>query len=77
MKGRGSKVRVERAALARLEASAWTHPVGTPVDVRRDGGEIVRTKTRSEAAVIGETAVIWLDGISGCYALERVALVRP
>ena len=34
-----------------------------------------RTKTRSAAymlVTLGHTAVIMLDGISGCYALDRV-----
>lgn len=47
--------------------------VGTPVKVRKDDGQIVATRTRSHAEVLsGHTAVIWLEGISGCYALDRV-----
>ncbi|WP_374650281.1 hypothetical protein [Rhizorhabdus sp.] len=31
------------------------------------------TRTRSKAEVLsGHSAVIWLDGISGCYLLDRV-----
>ena len=49
------------------------HPVGTAVSVQLDGGEVRETVTTSEAQVMGgHTAVIWLDGISGCYDLERV-----
>lgn len=48
------------------------HPVGTHVEVVRDNGTIQRTKTRSKAQMLaGHTAVVWLDGIAGCYSLER------
>ncbi|WP_324694567.1 hypothetical protein [Novosphingobium sp. RL4] len=48
-------------------------PVGQKVTVRRDDGEGVITNTRSRAEVLsGHSAVIWLDGISGCYLLDRV-----
>lgn len=63
------------AAQKRLVA-AWTHPVGVDVDVRKDDGTIVRTKTRSEPWMLCGTAVVLLDGISGGYALERVTAVR-
>jgi hypothetical protein len=59
----------------RLAAAVWNsaHPVGTPVTVRLDNGRTHATKTRSRAAIIGDhSAVIWLEGMSGCYALERV-----
>lgn len=55
--------------------NAWNKqfPIGTPVNVRRDDGRITETTTRSPASVLsGHTAVIWLDGISGCYDLSRV-----
>jgi hypothetical protein len=40
---------------------------------RRDNGKAFETRTRSSACVLsGHTAVIWLDGISGCVDLERV-----
>lgn len=48
-------------------------PVGTEVKMIKDSGDIVRTKTRSNAAVMGgHSAVIWLDGVAGCYLLKRV-----
>jgi hypothetical protein len=54
---------------------AWTHGEGTPVTVRKDGGAEVETTTRSGAWMLGgHTAVIMLDGISGCYSLERVTV---
>lgn len=54
---------------------AWnaTHRIGTKVNVRKDGGEIVEGETRSEAWVLGgHSAVILITGISGCYLLDRV-----
>lgn len=48
-------------------------PVGHPVTVRKDAGQMVGTVTRSPAEVLsGHSAVIWLEGISGCYLLDRV-----
>ncbi|WP_217446575.1 hypothetical protein [Myxococcus sp. CA040A] len=60
---------------AEKAVAAWKHPIGTPVVVKRDNGQELTTKTRSGAELLGgHSAVIWLDGISGCYALERVSL---
>jgi len=48
-------------------------PIGQKVTVRKDNGEGVVTTTRSRAEVLsGHSAVIWLDGISGSYLLNRV-----
>lgn len=55
----------------------WSHPSGTPVKVRRDDGTILHTKTRSLPWMIGDVAVIAVEGISGGYALERVTLNEP
>ncbi len=53
------------------------HGIGCKVEVTRDLGETQQTTTRSEAQMLGDhTAVIWLDGISGCYALERVKAIE-
>lgn len=53
------------------------HPVNTPVVVRMDGGDIRRTVTTSAAQMLsGHTAVIWLEGISGCYLLSRVTPIE-
>lgn len=51
-----------------------THPLpGTPVIVRLDDGTEKHTRTQSEAQILGDhSAVIWLDGISGAYLLDRV-----
>lgn len=49
------------------------HKVGTAVLLTLDNGDEKLTKTRSEAWVLsGHTAVIQVDGVAGCYALERV-----
>lgn len=57
-----------------VDAFNAKYPVGTEVAVKRDGGESQITKTRSRAEVLsGHSAVIWLDGISGCYLLDRVS----
>ena len=62
---------------ARCAAFNADNPVGQRVIVRKDMGEAVETVTRSEAQVLGgHSAVIWLDGISGCYLLDRVTPVR-
>jgi hypothetical protein len=50
------------------------HPVGTPVNVERDTGEVLATETRSDPWVIGTTAVIMVKGIAGCYRLSRVTV---
>jgi hypothetical protein len=53
------------------------YPVGTRVAVRTDDGEAVITNTRSKADVLsGHTAVIWLEGIAGCYVLDRVSPIK-
>ncbi len=49
------------------------YAVGQKVSVRKDNREATITTTRSAAEVLsGHSAVIWLDGISGCYLLDRV-----
>jgi hypothetical protein len=56
-----------------VEAWNFQYPVGTAVIVTKDLGEQVRTKTRSAAQQLPSgTPVIWLDGIAGCYRLDRV-----
>jgi hypothetical protein len=54
-------------------------PIGTEVIVTKDLGEKFHTKTRSEPWMLGSsctspghTAVILVEGISGCYMLERI-----
>jgi hypothetical protein len=49
-----------------------THPIGTPVRLRLDSGEVIETATRSVAVLRSDHAVIWLDGVVGSYSLSRV-----
>ena len=58
-------------------ADRWNanHPVGTPVRywtmVREGAGKV--SKTRSLAEVLsGHTAVVWIEGVSGCVDLSHV-----
>ncbi|MBP2230784.1 hypothetical protein J2847_004093 [Azospirillum agricola] len=71
-----------RPTLSQLQAQveAWNadHPIGSPVVVRLDTGETRHTITRSSAYVLsGHSAVIFLDGIRGCYLLDRVRPGKP
>lgn len=63
--------------LARLEQQCSNFnqlvSVGDQVIVKRDDGSFEERTTRSPAQVLsGHTPVIWLEGIAGCYALDRV-----
>lgn len=58
-----------------LKVANWNlkHPIGSPVTVTKDGGAKVETRTTSEAYVMGgHTAVVHIEGVSGCYLLDRV-----
>ena len=73
--------RPARKSAAQLQAVCdrfnAAHQVGAVVSVKMDSGEIRNTITTSHAQVMGShTAVIWLDGISGCYDLERVTALK-
>ena len=60
-----------------IAVDGWNqqHAVGAAVTYRNDAGKLIAIRTRSPADVLsGHTAVIWLDGISGCVALDRVEL---
>lgn len=49
--------------------------IGTPVNVRKDNGDIFETKTRSEPWQLGHGDwVVSVEGISGGYDLERVSI---
>jgi hypothetical protein len=66
-----TSVKLERAV------ADWNrrHGVGALVKYHRiiGEGEGVATKTRSEAWVLsGHTAVVMVEGVSGCVALEAV-----
>lgn len=61
----------------RVERWNAEHAVGTLVDVRRDDQTVLRTTTRAKAELLGgHMPVVWVVGISGCYALDRVTPVR-
>jgi hypothetical protein len=50
-----------------------SHPVGCKVTVWTDGGKAIQTKTISQAWLLGgHSAVVSMEGITSCYALERV-----
>jgi len=67
------QTRVQQNADA--EAAHWNnqHSSSVPVIYRKDDNSTVRARTRTRACVIGgHTAVVWLEGITGCVALSRV-----
>ena len=73
--------RPTRKSAAQLQAACdkfnAAHQVGASVSVKLDSGEVRETVTNSEAQVMGgHSAVIWLDGVSGCYDLERVTALK-
>mgnify|MGYP001338012467 CR=1 FL=1 len=57
---------------SKCDAFNKRNPVGTPVTVIKDLGEKIETKVKYPAQVSGHIAVVWLEGISGCYDLNRV-----
>lgn len=62
-------------AIQRKLVEDWNaaHQPGAAVAVTKDDGTVVETVTRSHAALLGgHTAVVWLKGVRGCYALDRV-----
>lgn len=53
------------------------HPVGTPVTLRKDSGEIIETRTRSAAAILGgHSPVVWLDCDVSAWHIDRVAKIH-
>lgn len=70
----------EARRVAALEAENWNlkHPVGTPVLLKRDSGQLQQTKTRSEAYVCESGyAVCFFEGVSGYYLLNRAQPHEP
>lgn len=53
---------------------AWNkdNPIGTSVIITKNDLEKIRTKTSSSAWLIGSIPVIQIEGVAGCYALDRV-----
>ena len=67
--------RIRGQARAERSVRKWneTVPVGSEVLLTKDDGTKVRTRTRSTAAMLsGHTAVIWVEGESAAWLLERV-----
>lgn len=49
------------------------HPIGSHVTVIKDSGEKFETTVKYPAEILsGHSAVVWINGISGCYLLDRV-----
>lgn len=69
------RISPEKAA----EAFNRRFPVGSDVMLKKDFEDIsVRTKTHSEAFVMcGHSAVVFLEGVSGCYLITHVSEVKP
>lgn len=63
---------------AQATVNCWNaeYSVGQPVKVYRDNGEVLQTVTRAKAQLIGGTAVTWVEGIAGCYALSHIRPVK-
>jgi hypothetical protein len=62
---------------ARLVVDAWNKavPVGTPVCVARDNGEIHRGRLKHAATLTPNGLPIgWVDGIPGYYLLDRITV---
>ncbi|PWC48204.1 hypothetical protein TSA6c_17435 [Azospirillum sp. TSA6c] len=67
-------------AQLRREVDAFNKKVkvGDQVTVKKDDGTVVVTVTRGLAFVLsGHSAVVSLEGISGCYLLNRVTPGAP
>lgn len=48
------------------------YPIGITVERTDDMGKKTITKTRSEAYVLGDTAVIFVEDVRGAYILDRI-----
>jgi hypothetical protein len=71
------EVKTKREAERQVNAWNAAHKVGTPVILSKDDGSQVTTVTRHPASLIaGYIPVVWLDGVSGCYRLDRVKAVE-
>ena len=68
------------SAAAKRSALQWNrrYTVGQSVTYCKDNGDLLHTRTRQPADVLGgHTAVIWVDGMAGCVLLDRVTAIRP
>lgn len=61
----------------RAICDAWnaSNAPGQAVDLLRDDGRVERTRTRSHAWMVGQTAIVLVEGRVGGYALDRIARV--
>lgn len=65
----------KQEAKAQAECDRWNelNPEGSSVTLTKDSGTVMHTKTRSAAYVCASGyAVIFLEGVSGYYLLDRV-----
>lgn len=69
------KMVVDNAEQALL--NGWKQPVGTLVLLRRDNGRRVLSRTRTEAWLLGGSAVVKVEGITSPYALTHVEVQTP
>lgn len=79
-----SEAQKKAAAQRKRERMAWgdwqenPRPIGWPVEVTKDDGSKVQSKTRSEPWMLGSgTPVVMVEGISGGYLLTRVRVLPP
>ena len=73
------KARRSARGRAAEDCAKWnaSYPIGTPVSVLRDNGELTFGNTRSDAQIAQSgDAVIFVTGISGYYLLSRVEAVE-
>jgi hypothetical protein len=71
----GARPRVDAKAQAVVDAWNRVHHVGRVVTVLRDNRQVLKTVTRTDAFVAGDmyTPVVFVKGIAGYYALDRVS----
>jgi hypothetical protein len=57
------------------KVDAWNqgYSPGKQVVLTKESGEKVVTRTVSEAHVMCGQAVIWLEGVAGCYSLDSIS----
>ncbi|MBL4699724.1 MAG: hypothetical protein JKX85_00565 [Phycisphaeraceae bacterium] len=56
----------------------FKNPVGSPVMVRFDSGQLQQSKVESSAILFcGHTPAVFLKGITGIYELKRVTAIEP
>jgi len=66
------------ATKAELMVENWNlkHPVGTPVKLRKDSGDVIETKTREPAYIsYSGHAVCFFEGVRGYYMLDRATAI--